>query len=157
MFAGSDTLLRPDGYREWVSIGSEASSGRSTSPHVPANPASGFVRKVYIDRLAYREFSTTGKFPEGAVLVMELSSSPDKPPFALEASVKDNRFAGGWGFFDFTQPGGRIQDKARVVPDKSSCRTCHEERAGTDHVFTQFHPALKTAHAETKSAPMTVI
>jgi len=157
LFASSDTLLRPDGYREWVSVGSEVASSAYAVPHVPANPSSAFARKVYIDRLAYREFTATGRFPEGAVLVMELSSSPDKPPIALEASVKDSRFAGGWGFFDFSEPGGSIQDKAKVILDRNNCRTCHEEKAKTDHVFTQFHPALKTAHAGTKSAPMAVI
>jgi hypothetical protein len=98
-----------------------------------------------MDRAAYRAFSRTGKFPEGAVLILETSGATGKQAIALQASVKDSRFDGGWGFFNFTNPDGTIKDTAEAVAGKSTCRTCHEERAKSDHVFTQFHPALKTA------------
>jgi len=144
VFAENGALIRPAGYREWVSIGSSTGSDVA-DPHIPAKPSSGFSRNVYIDRSAYREFSETGKFPEGAVLLLETSGAADKQPISLEASVKDIRFDGGWGFFDFTNADGTLKDKAQSLPVTSSCRTCHEERAKSDHVFTQFHPALKTA------------
>jgi hypothetical protein len=144
MFADSNTLIRPAGYREWISIGSSIGSN-VPDPHNPFSASSGFPHKVYMDRAAYRTFSETGKFPEGAVLILETSGATDKQPIALQASVKDNRFDGGWGFFNFTNTDGTIKDKAESAAGKSSCRTCHEERAKSDHVFTQFHPVLKTA------------
>lgn len=140
----NDSLVRPAGYRDWISVGSSLGSDVS-DPHVPARFPSGLSRNVYIDRSAYREYSKTGKFPEGAVLVLETFGGTDRQPIALQASVKNSRFDGGWGFFDFTNADGTIKDKAPYTGGKSSCRTCHEERAKSDHVFTQFHPALKTA------------
>jgi len=144
IFADDNTLVRPAGYREWISVGS---SMRSNIPdaHSLANASSGYSHNVYIDRAAYRAFSLTGKFPEGAVLILETSGPAGKQPIALQASVKDSRFDGGWGFFNFTSADGSIKDKAEPVGGKSSCRTCHEEHGKSDHVFTQFHPALKTA------------
>jgi hypothetical protein len=140
VFAGSGTLVRPDGYRDWISIGSSTGTGDALGPHTPAN-----AHHAYIDRSAYREFSETGKFPEGAVLMLEIFGASGKQPIALTASVKDSKFDGGWGYFDFTNSDGTIADKAQSILDKSSCRSCHEERARFDHVFTQFHPVLKTA------------
>ena len=145
VFAESDTLVRPDGYREWISAGSSIGPDVASGPHIPVNASSGISRNVYIDRLAYREFSQTGKFPEGAVLILETTRAADNQPIALEASVKDNRFDGGWGFFNFTSADGTIDARAQSILDKSSCRSCHEERAKFDHVFIQFHPVLKTA------------
>lgn len=144
MFADNNTLIRPAEYREWISVGSSIASD-IPEPHGLSNASSGLSHNVYIDRAAYRAFSRTGKFPEGAVLILETSGVAGKKPIALQASVKDSRFDGGWGFFNFTNADGTIKDKAESVADKSSCRTCHEERAKSDHVFTQFHPSLKTA------------
>jgi hypothetical protein len=144
VFADNNTLIRPAGYREWISVGSSIESN-IPEPHGLSNASSGFSHNVYIDRAAYRAFSRTGKFPEGSVLILETSGSADRKPLVLQASVKDSRFDGGWGFFNFTNADGTIKDKAESVAGKSSCRTCHEERAKSDHVFTQFHPALKTA------------
>jgi hypothetical protein len=144
VFVDNNTLVRPAGYREWISVGSSMGSD-IPEPHGLHSASSGFSHSVYMDRSAYNAFSRTGKFPEGAVLILETSGAAGKQPIALQASVKDSRFDGGWGFFNFTNADGTIKDTAESVAGKSSCRTCHEERAKSDHVFTQFHPALKTA------------
>jgi hypothetical protein len=144
VFADNNTLVRPAGYREWISVGNSIGS-KIPEPHGVSNATSGLSHNVDMDRAAYRAFSRTGKFPEGAVLILETSGATGKQPIALQASVKDNRFDGGWGFFNFTNADGTIKDMAESVASKNTCRTCHEERAKSDHVFTQFHPALKTA------------
>jgi hypothetical protein len=144
VFAENNVLVRPAGYREWISVGSSIGFTIPEPHGLPMAP-SGFSHNVYLDRAAYRAFSRTGKFPEGAVLILETSGAAGKQAIGLQASVKDSRFDGGWGFFNFTNPDGTIKDTAEPVAGKSTCRTCHEERAKSDHVFTQFHPALKTA------------
>jgi hypothetical protein len=141
VFADNNTLVRPAGYREWISVGSSIGSN-IPEPHGVPNAPSELSHNVYMDRASYRAFSRTGMFPEGAVLILE--SYAGKQPMAFQASVKDSRFDGGWGFFNFTNVDGTIKDTAEAVASKSTCRTCHEERAKSDHVFTQFHPALKT-------------
>ncbi|HLH30410.1 MAG TPA: cytochrome P460 family protein [Terriglobia bacterium] len=102
VFEGSDTLLRPAGYRDWVRVGS--ANGR-----------------LYVDPIAYKAFTQTGAFPEGAVLVRE--GAPSNGHGALDVSVKDSRFDGGWGFFEFVDKKGIQKTKAPIA---ESCRYCHE-------------------------------
>jgi hypothetical protein len=88
---------------------------------------------------AYREYEHTGKFPEGTVMVLE-TLSPAKDVEGLQVSVKDsNRFEGGWGFYNFDGAFG----KSDALPHTAGCLSCHQEKAATDHVFTQFYSALK--------------
>jgi hypothetical protein len=140
-----NTLNRPAGYRSWISIGSTANADVFLGPHHPGNASSHASHKVYIDDSAFRQYSQTGKFAEGTILVMEVLGNSGEQPIALTATVKDSRLEGGWGYFNFTNVDGTIADKAESIVDKSTCRSCHSERARFDHVFTQFHPGLKTA------------
>ena len=159
VFEGKDTLLRPEGYREWIFVGS--SLGLSYAKNSDSAPSRNPERfhNVYINPSAYREYASTGKFPEGTMMVLELASSEvkkepglqglyEKEFVALEVSVKDSsRFDGGWGYFDFTDHGGKRKAKARAFP-KESCWSCHHERAATDHVFTQFYPVLRAVSSK---------
>ncbi len=136
LFVGGDALRRPEGYRDWIVVG----SGSAAADHVESSRTPGATRKVYINPPAYRAYARTGVFPDGTVMVWEASA-------ALLVSVKDSaRFADGWGFFDFTAANGGVPSKAEAVPDSSGCRTCHQRDAATDHVFTQLHPVLQSAH-----------
>jgi hypothetical protein len=89
----------------------------------------------------------SGKFPDGTVMVLEKSSAETKgdPHFTgVEVSVKDsNRFDGGWGFYNFTDDNGKLKTQAEELPQTAGCLSCHRDKAATDHVFTQFYPALK--------------
>jgi len=118
VFVGRDTLVRPVAYRDWVFVGSSIG------------------RNVYINPPAFREYAATGKFPEGTVMVLELAEGEMQ-----QASVKDSRFDGGWGYFSFTDNQGKPKQSA--TPEDTGCRSCHEARAERDHVFTQFYPVLK--------------
>src|SRR5262249_8370431 len=130
--ANQRVLAAPADYKQWVLVGSP--TGREHSP----NGAESY-RNVYMNPSAYREYERTGKFPDGTVMVMEtLSSTKDLD--GLQVSVKDsNRFEGGWGFYSFTD----VLGKAEALPQTAGCLSCHQERAATDHVFTQFYSALK--------------
>lgn len=153
-FEGKDTLLRPVGYREWVFVGS--SLGLRYDEKAEEKPASKSepYHNVYINPAAYREFSNTGKFPEGTVMILELASaetknepglqgSYQKDYVALAASVKDTkRFEGGWAYFSFTEKNGNPKSKAQPFPN-TACWSCHHQKAATDHVFTQFYPVLR--------------
>jgi hypothetical protein len=120
VFEGRDTLIRPDGYRDWTILAVPAGL------HPLGIGGSAVVRraaahKVYIDRLGYREYVRTGTFPEGTLMLWE---SADRG--TLLASVKDSaRFDGRWGFFDFTGSEGVLKPKARPLPESSGCRRCH--------------------------------
>jgi hypothetical protein len=162
VFDGRDTLLRPEGYRDWIVVGRSAWP-HGSRPDASAESATGRpAHRVYINPSGYRAFTKTGRFPEGTLMVWESAGgehetadrSPKESPTLL-ASVKDSaRFDGGWGFFDFAALDGTVASKAQALPESSGCRTCHRQDAATDHVFTQFYPVLRSArHGAQLAAP----
>jgi hypothetical protein len=145
MFEGHDTLVRPDGYRDWMQVVPSAAAHQAGCGHA-SNPTGSPNHRIYINPSGYREYAKSGKFPEGTVLVWEEAS-------VVLASVKDStRFDGGWGFFDFTGAKGASISKATPLPESSGCRACHQRDAQTDHVFTQFYPAFRSARLELAGA-----
>lgn len=156
VFERANTLLRPEGYRDWILV------APSSMPHRSGvDPATSAIRtpthRVYINPVGYREYEKTGTFPEGTLMIWEsVSRVPDTAPHphkesALLASVKDStRFDGGWGFFDFTGLDGTVTARAQALPESSGCGTCHRQDAETDHVFTQFYPVLQSARRTTQ-------
>ena len=150
VFERGNTLLRPEGYRDWILVAPFSRPHRSG-----VDPATRAIRtpshRVYINPVGYREYEKTGRFPEGTLMIWESARGrPDTAPHphkesALLASVKDStRFDGGWGFFDFTALDGTVTARAQAVPESSGCGTCHRQDAETDHVFTQFYPGLQS-------------
>jgi cytochrome P460 len=154
MFVGRDTLICPSSYREWVFVG--CSFGKTDS----LNHSAETYHNVYIDPLGYREYSRSGRFPDGTVMVLEvfsaetkrepaLQGSYEKDPVALQVSVKDSsRFDEGWGFYDFTESTGKLKSQAKPLPEIAGCLACHRDKAATDHVFTQFYPVLRATTAK---------
>jgi hypothetical protein len=145
MFEGHDTLVRPDGYRDWMQVVPSAAAHQAGCGHASSSTGSP-SHHIYINPSGYREYAKSGTFPEGTVLVWEEAS-------VVLASVKDSaRFDGGWGFFNFTGAKGASIAKATALPESSGCRACHQRDAETDHVFTQFYPAFRSARLELAGA-----
>src|SRR5262245_31953093 len=82
-FEGKDTLLRPDGYREWVFVGS--SLGLRYNEGEPRSEKLEY-KNVYIDPTAYRAYKATGAFPQGTVLVLETAAGEEKTEPGLRGS-----------------------------------------------------------------------
>jgi len=155
VFDGKDTLLRPEGYREWVFVGSSLGLRYDQNAEKGSTNNATRFNNVYLNPAAYREFSRTGKFPDGTVFVLEIASAETKKEpglqgsfqkefVSLEAAVKDSqRFETGWAYFSFDDKSGKPKDKARPFSN-DSCYDCHHQKAATDHVFTQFYPVLRT-------------
>ena len=155
-FEGKDTLLRPEGYREWVFVGSSLGLSYKENPNGADKPSAdlGLYHNVYINPSSYKAFASTGKFPDGTILVLELASAGVKKEprlqgsyqnefVALEATVKDSkRFAEEWAYFSFEGSDGKPLSKAQPFP-KNRCWSCHDQKAATDNVFTQFYPVLR--------------
>jgi hypothetical protein len=162
VFEAQDTLVLPDDYRDWIFVGSSLGLGYppGDGPEGGAGSQSDrpdLFQNVYMNPSAYREFLRTGKFPDGTMMILEISSAetPSEPGLAgtypgrlvaVEASVKDSsRFEGGWGYFGFSDR-GQIRTTAKPLPT-AACWSCHDEHAETDHVFTQFYPVLRSARS----------
>lgn len=159
VFEGQDTLLRPENYREWVFVGSSTGLNYMPNPAPASANADEDIKHVYINPSSYRGFIKTGKFPEGTVMILEIAEAARKNEaglqgsfaskfIALEASVKDSkRFPGGWAYFGFTERDGTLKAKAKPFPD-SACLSCHQQKAATDRVFTQFYPVLNSIRSK---------
>lgn len=146
VFTADGRLEFPADYREWVYL----SSGFDMS-YAEGNMASGdnhVFDNVFVDRAAHAHFLETGRWPEGAVFVLEIRRAAQQGSInkagrfqtavgALEVHVKDRRFPSGWAFFAF-----RGQGPAAPLPQTSACNTCHQDHAAVDTTFVQFYPTL---------------
>lgn len=165
-FDADGRLIRPEGYREWVFIGTpltpnDMNGGKAAFPE---------FHHVYIDPKSYDVYQKTGEFRDGTILVKELVSvgsklaASGKGYFAgefigLEATVKSaSRFAdqpGGWAYFRFTNertPDGHpLADRSPAMPVEA-CNSCHGAAAEQDWVFTQYYPVLDAVRPDMASA-----
>jgi Cytochrome P460 len=150
-FDANNELVRPQGHREWMFVGS--SLGLSYQEGQQQNREPNF-HNVYIQPASYQQFQKTGKFPDGTVLVMEVFSAASRESInrqghfegrsiGIEAAVKDSsRFSEKWAYFSFIGEGGAPKKTAKAFPQQA-CWSCHNEHAATDNVFTQFYPVLR--------------
>jgi hypothetical protein len=154
-FEDRDTLLRPEGYREWVFVGSSLGLRYEGKDEKQQSEKLEF-KNVYIDPPAYRAYLKTRKFPQGTILILEtavaaskaeptLKGTYQKEFVGLSAAVKDSaRFPDGWAYFGFNDGSGKLKAKARPFA-KTACYNCHQQKGADDNVFTQFYPVLKPA------------
>lgn len=155
VFDGKETLLLPKAYREWVFVGSSLGLRYDSDSNKDSGNEAQRFNNVYLNPFGYREFSRTGRFPDGTILILEIVRAETKKEpglqglfqkevVGLEAAVKDNqRFEGAWAYFSFDDKNGKLKDKTPPLPP-ASCYDCHHQKAATDHVFTQFYPVLRT-------------
>jgi hypothetical protein len=164
---GAPSVLRPDGkatlppgFRSWVFVGSPL------TPNGLNQPEANFpeFHNVYIEKKNVDAYLMNGDFPEGTVIVKELTRvlSPKFPDGSrtepsgrgffngelngIDMAVKDSkRFAktNGWGFFTFghhPRPYDETSDERPVA----ECAGCHIANvAKTDMTWIQFYPLLR--------------
>ena len=153
-------LRLPTGFRSWVFVGAP------TTPNGLNNGKANFpeFHHVYIEKKNVDAYLKTGAFPEGTVIVKELTrvldpTFPDgsrKEPSGrgffngelngIDLSVKDSkRFAktGGWGYFTYGHHPRPYEQTAAEAP-ASQCAGCHTLYVSkTDMTWIQFYPLLR--------------
>ena len=160
VFNADGTMQLPTGFRKWVFVGAPL------TPNGLNNGKAGFpeYHNVYVEQKNVDAYLKTGEFPEGTVIVKELTrvlnpTFPDssrKEPSGrgyfngqyngIDMSVKDSkRFAktNGWGFFTF---GHHPLPYEKTSADRpvSECAGCHIANvAATDMTWIQFYPLLR--------------
>src|SRR5438270_13041839 len=72
-YTADGKLLRPAGYREWVFLSSGLGMNYNPQPDGKAAPPE--FTNVYAEPGAYRAFMQTGRWPDGAVLILEIYSA----------------------------------------------------------------------------------
>ena len=152
----SGELERPEGYREWVYVGTpvtpnDLNSGKAAFPE---------FHNVYIDPESWKHWKKTGKFREGTILMKELISVGSKAAVSgngyfmgefigLEATIKSKKHfpdePGNWAYFSFTTPDHKSLKPTAAKFAAAACNACHQASAADDWVFTQYYPVLRGA------------
>lgn len=144
VFAG-DSLVRPEGYREWIYL----SSGLGMNYSAGAGSHELFTN-VFVPQWAYRAFAASGKWPDGTWFVVEDREQQSKGSInkgghfqtdllGMGVEVKDSkRFPETWAYFHFG-----ADEKTAAVHPKQDCYACHDANAAVEHSFVQFYPTLK--------------
>ena len=161
----------PTGYRAWVFVGAPLTPEGLNNGKYNCNEPTGCTRSnfpeyhdVYIGKKNVDAYLKTGSFPEGTVIVKELTRvlNPSNPDGSrteasgrgyfngeyngIDMSVKDSkRFAAtnGWGFFTFGHHPLPYNKTATEQP-AAVCAGCHIANvAKTDMTWIQFYPQLR--------------
>jgi hypothetical protein len=151
-YTGEGRLIRPLDYREWVYVTSGL--GMTYGPAQQAGNRPPLFDNVFVNRTSYREFLSTGAWPDKTMFVLEIRRADENVSInnggrtqgamaAMEAAVKDlKRFPdGGWGYFTFDGPNGLV-DAADPLPATASCYSCHRNNTAVENTFVQFYPTL---------------
>ncbi|MFT5368720.1 MAG: hypothetical protein ACI8V2_003687 [Candidatus Latescibacterota bacterium] len=153
-FDKEGNLIRPEGYREWVYMGTPLTPNDMNPPEA-AFPE---FHNVYIHPEDFAHYKMTGNFQDGTIIVKELVLVGAKQAVSgngyfmgdfvgLEATIKDAHHfknePGNWAYFSFghSYP---LAKTATAFPT-ASCNTCHAASAMDDFVFTQYYPVLRAA------------
>src|SRR5690242_2621049 len=159
VFTSDGKLQIPKGFRRWIFVGAPLTpnalnGGQANFPE---------FHNVYIQAQNVEAYMKTGEFPEGTVIVKELTrllnptfpdgsrTEPSGRGFfngafnGIDLTVKDSkRFAktNGWGFFTFGHH-PLPYDKTAAEAPATVCADCHKAFvAKTDMTWIQFYPLL---------------
>jgi len=171
VYDSAGRVKAPTGYRAWVFVGAPLTPEGLNDGKYNCDQPGGCTKvnfpeyhHVYIEKKNVDAYLATGSFPEGTVIVKELTRVL-KPTFpdgsrtepsgrgyfngeynGIDMTVKDSkRFAAtnGWGFFTFGHhPLPYNQTVAEQPADV--CAACHIANvAKTDMTWIQFYPQLR--------------
>jgi hypothetical protein len=159
VFDSQGRLKLPTDYRKWVFVGAPL------TPNGLNGGSAGFpeYHNVYIQEKNVDAYLKNGVFPEGTVIIKELTRvlNPTFPDGSttepsgrgyfngvfngIDATVKGSKkFAGtnGWGFFTFGHHSEPYEGYAAEAP-ATQCASCHIANvAKTDMTWIQFYPML---------------
>jgi hypothetical protein len=172
VYDSAGRVKTPTGYRAWVFVGAPLTPEGLNDGKFNCNADGTNCTKsnfpeyhhVYIEKKNVDAYLKTGSFPEGTVIVKELTrvlkpTFPDgsrKEPSGrgyfngeyngIDMTVKDSkRFAGtnGWGFFTFGHH-PLPYNKTSAERPAAECAGCHISNvANTDMTWIQFYPQLR--------------
>ena len=171
VFNADGTVNLPTGFRKWVFVGAPLTPEGLNNGKFNCDQPGGCTKSnfpeyhhVYIEQKNVDAYLKTGDFPEGTVIVKELTRVLD-PKFpdgsrkepsgrgyfngaynGIDMSIKDSkRFAktNGWGFFTFGHH-PLPYEKTSAERPASECAGCHISNvADTDMTYIQFYPMLR--------------
>ena len=143
----------PADYRQWVYLSSGlgmtygpiGASGRTGPP---------MFDNVFVNPKSYREFLTTGHWPDKTMFVLEVRTSESHASInrdghfqtdvmGIEAEVKDRSAkTGEWTFYGFGDVKNAAAAAAKPIARDASCYSCHGKNTAVENTFVQFYPVL---------------
>src|SRR5579864_3251804 len=171
VFNADGTVQVPTGFRRWVFVGAPLTPEGLNDGKYNCDQPGGCTKSnfpeyhhVYIEQKNVDAYLKTGEFPEGTVIVKELTrvlnpTFPDgsrKEPSGrgyfngvyngIDMSIKDSKkFAktNGWGFFTFGHH-PLPYEKTSAERPVTECAGCHISNfAAKDMTLIQFYPLLR--------------
>jgi hypothetical protein len=138
------SVKRVEDWPSWVFLG----SGLNLS-YAASVAGRDTFSVVFMEPLAFAHFKATREFPEGTMTALAVYDAGTAAPplkageytdalLGFEMSVKDSARHPdtAWAYYGFGT------DSVAPASPREDCFTCHDANAETDHVFTQFYPAL---------------
>jgi hypothetical protein len=147
--AGTNNLIRPANYREWIFVGSSLGLNYP-APGTASGPEQ--FNNVFVNPSSYKAFMKTGKWPDKTAWVLEFRSVGTEAVAnrqgrfqtgvaAFEVNVKDSRFKDGWAYYQFGN--GDATNIAPLSGDAAQrCIDCHSAHTAVERTFVQFYPTL---------------
>ena len=130
----------PKEFRKWAHVKSVL-----VGPQSAAFATEGGIHHIYANDKALEGY-TSGKFPDGSVIVYDLletkeiaGATIEGPTRRIDVMVKQSelyRATGGWEFMSF--PGGNPANKTLTDERQAVCAACHASRKDHDFVFSEF-------------------
>jgi Cytochrome P460 len=135
-----DTAPFPKEFRKWAHVKSVL-----VGPQSAAFATEGGIHHIYANEKALEGY-TTGKFPDGSVIVYDLletkevaGNTIEGPTRRVDVMVKQSelyRTTGGWEYASF--PGGDPTAGKLTAERHAACAACHANRKDHDFVFSEF-------------------
>jgi len=145
-YDGKSHLTRPADYRDWIFL--SAGYGMNYSPEPGSHE---MFTNVFVQRWAYQDFLSDGKWPEQTMFVIDERDAQSKGSInktghfqtdlmGLAVEVKDSaRNPDKWAYYVFDANA----KTAEAMPKGNGCYSCHDAHAAVEHTFVQFYPTLK--------------
>jgi len=135
-----DTAQFPKDFRKWAHVKSVL-----VGPQSAAFASEGGIHHIYANDKALEGY-TSGKFPDGSVIVYDLletkeiaGNTTEGPTRRVDVMVRRTelyRTTGGWEFMSF--PGGNPASESLTAERQAACAGCHANRKDHDFVFSEF-------------------
>jgi hypothetical protein len=171
VFDSSGKMKLPTGFRKWVFVGAPLTPEGLNDGKFNCNQPGGCTRSnfpeyhhVYIEQKNVDTYLKTGDFPEGTVIVKELTrvlnpTFPDSSRMepsgrgffngtynGIDLAIKDSKKYAkthGWGYYTFGHHPMPYDQTSEERPS-SECAGCHIANvAKTDMTYIQFYPLLR--------------
>lgn len=154
-FNAAGEMIRPEGWRDWMFIGTPLTPNSLNPPEAPFPE----FHNVYIDPVSWAHYQKTGEFRDGTVIAKELvlvgaTKAVSGNGFFMgefagfEISYKSTEHfpdePGNWAYFSFGHQPEPYNETAAKQPVEA-CASCHSSSAAQDLVFTQYYPVVRAA------------